>query len=390
MSSGKHLLIAHKPHLVAFLREPYLCSPLSKDKLLAISTTTGCILLNVKDMSRVTSCLEGESVNNVFMNRNGKLFASTLTNGVLMSVDGKKWEQKSKGLHVKKVWTIEEDKHRKGVLYAGTQYGHLFRSGDEGENWEEMTGLFKAPNRRNWGIDWGYGTTGLTIHTIKSDPFIRDRLFIVVSGNGIYRSDDSGENWKQLKRGVTNKCPVADEIGAPNTPKNNSLSAKEHLKMVHSCTHKIALSIKTNGLIFQQNHCGIYVSKNDGRSWKDVSPDKQTRHGFAIAATKNDKVFTIPAYQDICKEHLSCIKGMLRVLSSEDYGKTWKENRYGLPNDVHTCVLRDCLSVDENEPANVFFGTTTGEVYHSADEGNSWERIMKDAGRIQGINVLSA
>jgi len=361
-----------------------------KYKLVAISTTDGCILLNGHDFNRLAHCLKGESVNNVFMSRSGNFFASTLTNGVFMSIDGKKWVQKSKGLHVKKVWTIEEDRHRKGVLYAGTQYGHLFKSADEGESWEEVTGLFNAPNRRNWGIDWGFGTTGLALHTIKSDPFIKDRLFIVVSGNGVYRSDDSGKTWKQLKRGITSKCPVADEIEAPNIPKNNSVGAKEHLKMVHSCTHKIALSAKTNGLLVQQNHCGIYISKNAGKSWKDISADKQTRHGFAISMTKNDKIFVIPAYQGICKEHNSCIKGMLKVLSSEDYGKTWKEHKKGLPKDAHTCVLRDCLSVDGNEPANVFFGTTTGEVYHSQDEGDSWQRIVKDAGRIQGIAVLSA
>src|SRR5579884_3812152 len=308
----------HECIVAAFLRKSYFCLVLPKDKLLAVSTTDGCMVLNVEDMNKVNYCLQGESVNNVLMSRSGKLFASTLTNGVFMSVDGKKWEQKSKGLHVKKVWTIEEDRHTKGVLYAGTQYGHLFKSGDEGESWEEVTGLFNAPNRKNWGIDWGYGTTGLTIHTIKSDPFIKDRLFIVASGNGVYRSDDSGE------------------------------------------------------------------------SWKDVSPDKQTRHGFAIATAKNDMVFVIPAYQGICKDHLSCIKGMLRVLYSEDYGKTWKESKSGLPNDVHTCVLRDCLSVDRNDPANIFFGTTTGEVYYSSDEGESWQRIMKDAGRIQGIAALAA
>lgn len=167
------------------------------------------------------------------------------------------------------------------------------------------------------------------------------------------------------------------------------MGAKDHLKMVHS-THKIAQSERTDDILFQQNHCGIYVSKNAGSSWKDISPDNQTRHGFAIGIDENDKVFVIPAYQGICREHLSCIKGVLRVLSSEYYGKTCKENKNDLPRDVHTCVLRDSLSVDGSEPANVFFGTTTGEVYYSQDGGDSWKRIMKDAGRIQGIAVLSA
>ncbi|MEM3684373.1 MAG: hypothetical protein QXX17_04575 [Conexivisphaerales archaeon] len=362
--------------------------------VLTVSTSSGLYLLeNDSRWSRANHYLREESVNNVYRASNGTLFASTLTNGVFASTDGKTWRSLNRGLNVRKVWTVEEDMHQEGTLYAGTQYGHMFVSRNEGEEWEEVTGLFGAPNRNKWGIDWGFGTTGLTIHTIKSDPFKKGRLYIVVSGNGVYRSDDNGETWKVLKKGLANRCPVASRIDAPETPaasSDSNMTAKEHLKRVHSCTHKLAVSSKTEGLLFQQNHCGIYISKDSGENWMDNSPSDDMRHGFGIAISSDDKVFVIPAYQGICKEHLSCIRGRIKVLSTSDMGKTWEEHSKGLPEKAHTCVLRDAIAVARGKPAQVFFGTTTGEVYYSSDEGESWKLLLRNAGRIQGISALPA
>ncbi|MEM0286841.1 MAG: hypothetical protein QXG05_01550 [Nitrososphaerota archaeon] len=132
------------------------------------------------------------------------------------------------------------------------------------------------------------------------------------------------------------------------------------------------------------------MSRNSGQSWKDISPNDGMRHGFAIGISGNDSVFVVPAYQDICKEHLSCIKGQLKVLRTDDDGKTWNETTKGLPRNVQTCVLRDSMAVDKGKPAKVFFGTITGEIYYSGNEGEDWRMLMKGAGRIQGISVLHA
>ncbi|MEM0286840.1 MAG: hypothetical protein QXG05_01545 [Nitrososphaerota archaeon] len=234
------------------------------NNMLAVSTTNGFFILKGPDYKQGNRYLKNESVNNVMMTSKGRFVASTLTDGVYTSDDGEKWKQSSRGLHVRKVWAVEEDRHEKFMLYAGTQYGHLFRSKDEADTWEEVTGLFRAPNRNRWGIDWGHGTTGLTIHTIKSDPFKKGRLYIIASGNGVYKTDDNGESWKMLKKGLTNKCPVANRADAPQIPSANTdskMNSKEHLRMVHSCAHKLAVSEKTEGLLFQQNHCGVYVKK---------------------------------------------------------------------------------------------------------------------------------
>ncbi|MEM3671452.1 MAG: hypothetical protein QW767_06900 [Thermoprotei archaeon] len=338
------------------------------------------------------SYLKGESVNNLYETRNGRLVASTLSDGVYVSDDGKKWRSSSRGLHVRKVWTVEEDRFVKSLLYAGTQYGHLFRSKDEGDNWEEVTGLFTAPNRRKWGIDWGFGTTGLTIHTVKSDPFKKGRLYVVPSGNGLYRSDDNGENWRLIKRGTADSCPLAPRKEATNTLPSSGghMSAEDHMKKVHLCVHKLGLSEKVSGLLFQQNHCGIYVSKDFGVKWKDVSPSDGVRHGFGIGVSGSNRVFVVPAYQGRCKEHLSCIKGELKVFFTDNQGESWEESKKGLPRNVHTCVLRDSLAIGKGKSGEVAFGTTTGEVYYSSDNGESWKLLLKDAKRIQGVSFLQA
>lgn len=172
--------------------------------VVSVSTEKGAYFLKSDEWrnkwSRGQRFLSGESVNNIAIDGEGMLFASTLTEGVFKSSNNCKTRKPSnRGLHVRKVWTVEADKHHARLLYARTQYGHLFRSTNSGRFWEEVTGLYDASDRNKWGIDRGFGTTGLTIHTIKSDPHKRGRIYIVAAGNRTYRTDDSGDTWVSLK-----------------------------------------------------------------------------------------------------------------------------------------------------------------------------------------------
>lgn len=362
----------------------------------SISTENGAYFLrsdeNRKKWSKGKQFLAGESVNNVEMDKQGQFFASTLTEGVFSSRDGgKTWNPSSRGLNVRRVWTVEADEHQDGLLYAGTQYGHLFRSTNSGKNWEEVTGLYTAPNREKWGIDWGFGTTGLTIHTIKSDPNKKGRLYIIAAGNGTYRSDDSGETWKSLKSGIIESCPTIKQKKRPSIPKiGEPDEIAEHLNGVHSCSHKLALSGLKPGTIYQQNHCGVYASSDSGNKWKDISHSNADRHGFPIvvAEGKKESVFVIPAFQGECKKHNSCIKGQITVNRSDNGGKTWKSLNKGLPNGMHTVVLRDGMAADSLQEPGVYFGTSTGEVFGSIDLGESWVKIASGLGRIQGVSVF--
>jgi photosystem II stability/assembly factor-like uncharacterized protein len=367
--------------------------------VLTVSTESGAYILTKekgdKKWRKHGPVLKGESVNSMaFDPKGGRLYAATHSNGVFISEDmGKRWKDTNRGLIVRKVWTGELDPRKPSRLYAGTQYGHLFKSENGGESWDEVSGLFKAPGRNDWGIDWGFGTTGLCIHTIRIDPRKSNRIFIVASGNGPYRSDDSGENWTRLREGTMNACPIGGGPNAPTIPKNErEKQLAEHLSQVHSCTHKLEISREDPDIVFQQNHCGVYQSLDAGDHWEDVSPQPRARHGFPIVFDENGgrSVFTVPAYQGPhsggCTKHNSCIRGQLAVLRTQDGGGTWKRLASGLPSNVHTCVLRDAMA---SGPDGVYFGTTTGEVYGSRSEGDSWEKVLGEAGRIQGVSSFA-
>lgn len=364
---------------------------------LGVGTVDGAYILSSEDRSswnKTRRLMKGESVNYMISSPAGRLFASTLSDGIFISDDSSKWTRSSRGLTVNKVWSVEQDAHADDTVYAGTQYGHLFRSDNSGKSWEEVTGLYNAPYRKDWGIDWGFGTTGLTVHTIKSDPQKKGRLYLIASGNGTYRSNDYGENWEPLRAGIRDGC--TSDFKAEGKGKERKTAAevkKEHLQSVHMCSHKIALSPTRRDSVYQQNHCGVYSSRNAGSKWEDISPSPATRHGFGITVTKGkkDTIFTVPAYQTGCElKHNSCIQGQLSVMRSQDEGKSWKELTNGLPGKVHNCVLRDSLTSDDQEVPGVYFGTTTGEVYASTDNGNSWNEIASGLGRIQGVSFLSA
>ncbi|MEM0155882.1 MAG: hypothetical protein QW597_04695 [Thermoplasmataceae archaeon] len=364
-----------------------------KDVMVVVSTQKGGVVLQ-SDEDRDQwyngdRFLADEDVNKVITDSSGRMYAATLSEGVFTSEDsGKTWKPSSRGLNVRKVWSLAEDVHEKGVVYAGTQYGHLFRSDNAGRNWTEVVGLHEAPGRKEWGVDWGFGTTGLTIHTIISDPEKSKRIFIIASGKGIYRSDDAGNTWSILKEGLKDSCPVSNADLAPGIPnEERKVKMKEHLESVHSCSHKIVISPNNHATIYQQNHCGVYVSNDFGNTWTDISPGNDMRHGFPIDAV-HENVFVIPSGQGICDEHNSCIQGQLSVYTTPDSGKQWKKETQGLPGNVHTAVLRDSFSHDSLRVPGVYFGTTTGEVYCSTDLGNSWRQVASGLGRIQGITAL--
>ena len=204
--------------------------------------------------------MSDQSVNSILSTTGGVLFAATLTDGIFRSDDGgKNWSQSNKGLIVRKVWSIEQDKHNVDNFLAGTQYGHLFSFANSGNQWEEVVGLYDAPNRNNWGIDWGFGTTGLTIHTIKSDPNKKDRFYIVASGNGTYRTDDYGKKWKLLKNGLpgsAHNCVIRDCLTNDNSSEP--------------------------GVYFGTTTGEVYSSMDLGNTWKEIANNLPRIQGVSV------------------------------------------------------------------------------------------------------------
>jgi photosystem II stability/assembly factor-like uncharacterized protein len=345
-----------------------------------LGTTNGGYLFVKKNgrWSLRHSFLRGQSVSHFArVPGSGTIYATTLTDGVFKSTDGgKKWVRLSRGLHIKKTWTVAIHPADPRVVLCGTHYGHIFRSEDGGRSWKDMEGFYKAPGREEAGVDWGFGTIGHCIHTILFEPEKPERLFVVSSSGGPYRSDDEGQTWHRIREGMLSECPDAP-----------AEQMEEHVKFVHGCTHRIAMAKRPGGItLFQQNHCGVYRSDDLGDHWKDVSKGLPSRHGFPIATLggKWPTVFVIPAYQDgKCEQHNSCIKGPLEVWRSEDSGKSWRNVSRGLPRKVHSCVLRHAMSAAGDRV--LLFGTTTGGLYCTEDAGESWQSVATGLGRIQGV-----
>jgi photosystem II stability/assembly factor-like uncharacterized protein len=358
---------------------------------------SGFLLISDTDRKRwkkVGPFLKGESVNCIkYEQKSGTLLAATHTGGVFVSRDlGKTWKEMNDGLHVKKTWTLEPGNNKQNSLFVGTQYGHVFHSDDLGQHWEEVTGLFDAPKRSEWGVDWGFGTVGLCIHTIRMDPKKKGAFYIVSSGGGPYRTEDGGKTWALLNKGVMDGCPLPEArddlwgLGATDPEKN----LQKHLADVHKCTHKLVVSVRREGTLYQQNHCGIYKSNDFGQSWVDISPGNEQRHGFPMVlienGNRNGSLFTIPSYRAVqCKKHNSCIIGEMAVYRSQNGGQSWDRLTNGLPKKNHTCILRDAMASDNVDEPGLYFGTTTGDVYGSTDLGENWSLLLKDAGRVQGI-----
>lgn len=273
----------------------------------------------------------------------------------LRTKGGVRYEQDS-GLSVKCVWHIRPGRpNEPGIVYAGVDPAGLFHSADGGETWSEVPGLNRHPTRAQWTP----GAGGLICHTILLDPTTPQRMYVAISAAGVFRSDDGGETWQPRNSGtradfLPNKFP---ELG--------------------QCVHKLAQAPGASGLLYQQNYCGVYRSDSAGDKWADISRGLPSRFGFAIVVHPHDPktIWVLPLTS---QELHFTLHGCLAAYRSSNGGRTWLKQMRGLPTrNAHLTILREAMSTDGCDPAGVYFGTQTGQLFYSADEGRQW-RLMAD------------
>ncbi len=336
--------------------------------------------------------LRGHSVSHFAWDQKSKsLYAATLDEGIFVSrTYGRTWKPANTGLSIRKVWTIAVNSKNPEHLWAGTHFSYVFQSTDRGATWSVTPGYLAAPGKEGRYGDWGWGTIGNCVHTILIDPKQPKRMYVVSSsdagGNGALRSDDGGETFQPIRKGTFESCPEASDDGQRPSAQGN-----QHLANEHTCTHRIAYAPGNPHLLYRQMHCGVYRSTDCGDSWVDISDGLGDRHGFPLAVHPRDQetLFVVSAHQGRCKKHNSCIQGALQVHRSRTGGSRWEALGEGLPRDVHCVVLRHGLDVDTLRPAGVYVGTTTGDLYGSANEGDSWTRLAARLPRVQGIVAVT-
>ncbi|MCW5875346.1 MAG: exo-alpha-sialidase [Anaerolineales bacterium] len=264
----------------------------------------------------------------------------------------------------KRVWHFEPDPIDADTVYAGVEDAALFKSTDGGASWTELANLRDHES----GSQWMPGAGGLCLHTILIDPSDPQRIYVAISAAGVFRSDDGGQSWKPITKGLqSNFLPQPDaEIG--------------------HCVHRIALHPSRPQTLFMQKHWDVMRSDDAGENWREISGNLPSDFGFVVDVHAHDPetVYVLPIKSD--SEHYPP-EGKLRVYRSQG-GEDWQALTQGLPQqDCYVNVLRDAMSVDKLDPCGIYFGTTGGQVYASADEGDSWGAIVRDLPAVLSVEV---
>lgn len=264
-----------------------------------------------------------------------------------------------------RVWHFEPSLTDVDTVYAGVEDAAIFRSQDGGQTWKELSGL----RQHSTGSSWQPGAGGLCLHTILLDPVNPQRIFVAISAAGAFRTDDGGKSWRPINQGLD-----SNYIPDPNAE-------------VGHCVHRIAQHPARPQVLYMQKHWDVMRSDDAGASWYEISGNLPTDFGFVVDvhAHEPETVYVLPIQSD--SEHYPP-EGKLRVYRSRSGGNEWEALTNGLPQrDCYVNVLRDAMAVDKLDPCGIYFGTTGGEVYASADGGDNWTAIVKTLPKILSVEV---
>ncbi len=265
----------------------------------------------------------------------------------------------------KRIWHFEPSATDPDTVYAGAEDAALFRTTDGGASWHELSAL----RCHESGPKWMPGAGGMGLHTILIDPRNPRRIYIAISAAGVFRTDDGGESWRPVNRGLTSNFmpnPTA-EVG--------------------HCVHRITMHPSRPDVLFMQKHWDVMRTDDAGESWQEVSGNLPTDFGFPISvhAHEPETVYVVPIKSD--SEHFP-IEGKLRVYRSKTGGHEWEPLTAGLPQEhCYVNVLREAMDVDSLDECGVYFGTTGGQVYASADSGETWSAIVRDLPAVLSVEA---
>jgi len=265
----------------------------------------------------------------------------------------------------KRVWYLEPSKTDADTVYAGVEDAAMFRTSDGGKSWQELPGLRAAK-----GHLWQPGAGGMCLHNIILDPNNPERMYIAISAAGAFRTDDGGKTWQPINKGLVSPFELPDPTAE-----------------VGHCVHSIAMHSSRPEVLYMQKHWDVMRSDDAGESWYEVSGNLPTDFGFTIGvhAHEPETIYVVPIKSD--SEHFPP-DGKLRVYRSRTGGNEWEALTKGLPQDnCYVNVLRSAMTFDQLDECGVYFGTTGGQVYGSADGGDTWDAIVHDLPAVLSVEA---
>lgn len=277
-------------------------------------------------------------------------FGKTVTEPQTYSV---KFPEES-GLTLKNIWQLQMPAGEPDTIYCGVEPSALFVSRDAGQSWSPVQGFLNHPHRPKWTPGGG----GMCLHTIVPHPTDPQRMTIAMSTGGVYRTQDGGATWQARNQGI------------------RAVFLPEKYPEFGQCVHKIVCHPSNPQRLYLQNHWGLYRSDDSGDTWQDIAHGVPSDFGFCMVGHPHDPetAYIVPIESD---EYRCTPEGKLRVYRTRNGGESWEPLTRGLPQkDALETVLRDSLAADALDPAGIYFGTRSGKLYGSNDDGKSWQLIQ--------------
>jgi photosystem II stability/assembly factor-like uncharacterized protein len=350
--------------------------------LLLIGTRKGCFLLE-SDAGRSDWAVRGPFCEGwpiyhaVYDAESGDIYAAAASewhgSAIWRSRDlGESWTHSSEGLSYgengKRMSKVSTLAAAHGRVLVGVEAPGIFESKDRGETWSLLSTLAGEPGSEDWDDPANQPPGHLGISALMPDGEDAARFWAIVQGFSFFETTDDGASWTPRNRGLRADWPRPhEEVGF--------------------CVHKVVRSPVDPDRMYQQNHVGMHRTDDGGHSWTEITEGLPTEFGFAAATHPHDRdtFYVVPLDPGHGR---TMPDGKATVWRTSDAGSSWRPLRNGLPQEnAYIGVLREAMAIDSYDTPGLYVGTSTGQLFGSADEGESWTEIAGYLPAISSVEV---